>query len=622
MKKRLGKYTLGERLGGGSMGAVYAAYDESLQRNVAIKTMVEKLGHDPQLKLRFYREAKAAAGLHHPNIVAIYDMGEDAETAYIVMELLEGRDLKCVIDDRASLPLEQKLSIVAQIGDGMAHAHKRGILHRDIKPSNIHISSIGLAKILDFGIAYIPTSNLTESGVRLGTPMYMSPEQIRGQKCDARSDIFSTGVLMYELVTWAHPFRDKTLQRTLDRTLSEKPPFEQHFPGAPPGLWSVMAPTLAKEPERRYQAMPDLSGACRSLLRELHAASQQIARELRFAIPLLERSLAQPSAPPELNQILADTRRVVERMQKDESDVLEYRRVLEKVRQSIAPPSAPRVTEAEKAASPVPQRMPAPKPGAADSAPAAAGGEREAPGSNSTPPREPTPEMNGGNADRLIDLGQKALRHNDLAEAGRLAQRAMEQGCETMAARNLIAEIDLYRRKLIDERVARTRNAGETEVPDEGGQATILLPNAQRRIIAPPPSPPSSPSGQAPAGVLEKTRLLWPAGAYKGRGYVVALLAVAVVLSATALLFWSRPPAPAGLAAQAAGSGRSAGGINSGAEAGSKGGRSRCCWSSLNTCAVRENTRKARRRSGRFWRSIPAIPRRWLFKPGSRNPGP
>jgi serine/threonine protein kinase len=531
MKKRLGKYSLGERLGGGSMGAVYAAYDESLQRNVAIKTMGEKIGHDPELKLRFYREAKAAAGLHHPNIVAIYDMGEEAGTAYIVMELLEGRDLKCVIDDRSQLPLEQKLSIVAQIGDGMAHAHKRGILHRDIKPSNIYISSVGLAKILDFGIAYIPASNLTESGVRLGTPMYMSPEQIRGQKCDARSDIFSTGVLMYELVTFTHPFRDKTLQRTLDRTLSpEKPPFEQHFPDAPPGLWNVMAPALAKEPERRYQTMADLSTACRTQLREMHAGSQQIARELRFAIPLLERSAAQSPAAPQLNELLAETRRIVERMQRDESDVMQYRRVLEEVRRSITPPSAPRVTTVES------RRPTAPRPDAAEKAPAML-----------NHPSAAGPEPGAG-ADRLVDLGQRALRQNDLAEAGRLAQRALEQGCDTMAARNLVAEIDMFRRKMIDERVARSRNTGEPDAPEMNNEATVLLPNAQRQSVDPPPPPSSlsSPALSAPAAAMEKTELIRQPPAEQTRGYVLALLAVAVVLSATALFFWSRPSAETG----------------------------------------------------------------------------
>ncbi len=294
MKTRLGKYALGDRIGGGSMGTVYAAYDEVLERHVALKTMRAKIGQNPELQLRFYREAKSAARLHHPNIVAVYDMGEEGETAFIAMELLDGKDLKKIIEEKTPMSLEQKLSIIAQVAEGMAHAHNNGILHRDIKPGNIHISPSGNAKILDFGIAHIPASSLTESGVRLGTPMYMSPEQIRGLKCDSRSDIFSTGIVMYELLTWTHPFRDKTLQKTLDRVLfDESPDFARHFPDAPSGLWPALSPALAKDPNRRYSSMSDLSAACRSLLRELQLAPQP-ARDDRAVRASLRRAEPAP----------------------------------------------------------------------------------------------------------------------------------------------------------------------------------------------------------------------------------------------------------------------------------------------------------------------------------------
>ena len=508
MKRRLGKYTLGEKLGGGSMGTVYAAYDESLQRQVAIKTMVEKIGQDPELKLRFYREARSAAGLHHPNIVAIYDMGEDGDTAYIVMELLDGMDLKRVIHERASLSLEQKISIVAQIGDGMEHAHDRGVLHRDIKPGNIHVNRIGIAKILDFGIAYIPSSNLTESGVRLGTPVYMSPEQIRGERCDARSDIFSTGTLTYELVTYTHPFRDRTLQKTIDRTLfEEKPPLEQHFPEAPPGLWAVIGPALAKYPGRRYQKMSELSSACRSLLRELHTASHRIAGELQSAIPLLERSCRQATAPAELTQMLADIRGIQEQIRNDQSDVLEFRRVQHRVERWLAAHSV-RMPENEKPASIVPQDW-ASRPDDAESA-------------------------------HLVDLGQKALRRQDLAEAGRFAQLALQQGCESMAARDLVAQLDARSREKTDEPMARKVSAADNPGPvDSGAAPTELLPNAQRRNIPPPDM-----AERAVPGSLEKTQLLWQAQVRRKPFTGVALLAAVIVLAATALLWWRRPTAP------------------------------------------------------------------------------
>ncbi len=311
MKTRLGKYTLREKIGGGSMGAVYAAYDEVLERHVAIKTIAAQRGRDPELQLRFYREAKSAARLQHPNIVGVYDMGEEGETAYIAMELLEGKDLKKIIEEKTPMALERKLSIIAQVAEGMAHAHDNGILHRDLKPGNIHVGASGNAKILDFGIAHIPASNLTESGVRLGTPLYMSPEQIRGLKCDARSDIFSLGIVMYELLTYTHPFREKTLQKTLDRILFGEPcDFGRHLPDAPAGLWPVVGLALVKDPGRRYAAMADLGGACRALLRDPQRPAEPLreGRPARLSTPAaqaeataampVQRSSGPALAPP------------------------------------------------------------------------------------------------------------------------------------------------------------------------------------------------------------------------------------------------------------------------------------------------------------------------------------
>jgi serine/threonine-protein kinase len=142
--QKLGKYSIVEKLGEGAMGAVYKAYDEILGRYVAVKTMAEDIKWDPELKLRFYREARSAAGLHHPNIVTIHDLGEDGKITYIVMELLEGKDLKQIIRDKDPMPIETKLSIMSQFSDGLSHAHLHGIIHRDIKPGNIHVAPSGM----------------------------------------------------------------------------------------------------------------------------------------------------------------------------------------------------------------------------------------------------------------------------------------------------------------------------------------------------------------------------------------------------------------------------------------------------------------------------------------------
>jgi tetratricopeptide (TPR) repeat protein len=284
MIQKLGKYVIVEKLGEGAMGAVYKGYDEVLDRYVAIKTMVEDIQWSAELKLRFYREARSAASLHHPNIVIIHDMGEEGKIAYIVMEFLDGKDLKDLIKDKTPLTMEQKISICAQVCEGLNHAHLAGIIHRDIKPGNIYFSSTGTVKIVDFGIAHIPSSDLTQSGVRLGTPIYMSPEQIRGEPYDDHSDMFSAGIVFYELMTYVHPFRDKNVTKTLDNILFQNHfPFAEQCPQAPAGLWPILRTCLEKEAGKRYQTMAEAGRAFRTLLVDLEAASLKMAGELSQA---------------------------------------------------------------------------------------------------------------------------------------------------------------------------------------------------------------------------------------------------------------------------------------------------------------------------------------------------
>jgi len=327
MIQKLGKYVIVEILGEGAMGAVYKAYDEILDRYVAVKTMAEDIKWDQELKLRFYREARSAASLHHPNIVTIHDLGEEGKITYIVMELLKGEDLKAVIKNRSPISLEQKLSIIAQVSDGLNHAHLSGIIHRDIKPGNIHISPSGNVKILDFGIAKIPSSDLTRSGMRLGTPIYMSPEQIRGGDYDERSDLFSTGIVFYELLTYVHPFRDKNIAKTLDNILFHTQlPFAEHLPDAPRGLWEIVNSCLAKEPNERYSSLAEVAEACRTLLIELDVASRKMGKELQKTLPQMRQAAQSPGAPEQLVRLLQDAEDILG--QEEKPDHSSLRRLL------------------------------------------------------------------------------------------------------------------------------------------------------------------------------------------------------------------------------------------------------------------------------------------------------
>jgi serine/threonine protein kinase len=328
MIQKLGKYALVEMLGEGAMGAVYKAYDEILDRYVAIKTMAEDIKWDPELKLRFYREARSAASLHHPNIVTIHDLGEEGKITYIVMELLEGSDLRDVIKNRSPLSFEKKITIISQVAEGLSHAHHAGIIHRDIKPGNIHLSPAGAVKLMDFGIARIPSSDLTRSGVRLGTPIYMSPEQIRGETYDERSDMFSCGIVFYELFAYSHPFRDKNIAKTLDNILFQnRYDFEEQCPEAPPGLWPIIGRCIEKDPAKRYSSMAEVAKDCRSLLVELNFNTQRMAADLQNALPRLQQAAAHPKAPPSLLALLEEARNLFAR--EERPDYLSLRRALQ-----------------------------------------------------------------------------------------------------------------------------------------------------------------------------------------------------------------------------------------------------------------------------------------------------
>ena len=272
--EKIGKYTIVERIGRGGMGYVYRAVDPFLKRDVALKTMLRDVSEDPELRTRFVREAQSAGGLRHPNIVTIYDLGEDEEGCpFIAMEFLTGTDLEQIIKNKIELLLPKKLDILIQTSIGLGFAHNNGIVHRDIKPANIRLLDNGDVKIMDFGIAKISASHFTRTGMIMGTPHYMAPEQIRGEKVDRRADIFSLGVVLYELLTFRKPFPGDNPTTVLFKIIHAEPdPLTDAEFVPPEGLDEIVQKALAKDVAARYETCEELTD---DLLRVLGRAQQE-----------------------------------------------------------------------------------------------------------------------------------------------------------------------------------------------------------------------------------------------------------------------------------------------------------------------------------------------------------
>ncbi|MGE5027886.1 MAG: protein kinase domain-containing protein, partial [Betaproteobacteria bacterium] len=267
--EKLGRYELLSELGQGAMGVVYKAIDPLIDRTVAIKTINLNLSKDElaDFEERFNREAKSAGRLSHPNIVTIYDVGKADHVAFMAMEFLEGRELKDIIASGEALPLDRIVEITAQIADGLAFAHDNGVVHRDIKPANIMVLSNGSVKITDFGIAKMSSSSKTQVGIVLGSPKYMSPEQVVGKPVDGRSDIFSLGTVLYELLTGRPAFGggENTLATIMYRILNEAPVLPGKInPAVPGSLDYIVTKALAKEPENRYQSAQEMASDLRN----------------------------------------------------------------------------------------------------------------------------------------------------------------------------------------------------------------------------------------------------------------------------------------------------------------------------------------------------------------------
>jgi serine/threonine-protein kinase len=295
---QLGRYDVVAEIGRGAMGVVYRAVDPMLERTVAVKTINMALdpGEMEQYEKRFTIEARAAGGLNHPNIVIIYDIGRSGDLAYMAMEFLEGRELKELIAANELTP-DRSLDIVALVADGLAYAHAHEVVHRDVKPANIMILNDGRVKITDFGIARMRTADVrTQTGVVLGSPRYLSPEQVLGKRCDARADIFSLGVILYEMVTGQAPFNGIDVNSLMFQIVNFTPPPPSSInPALPAMLDLIIAKALAKNADERYAGIAEF------------AADLRVCRQQGAATTAPLAPAAAPQMIPDPTDPFADT---------------------------------------------------------------------------------------------------------------------------------------------------------------------------------------------------------------------------------------------------------------------------------------------------------------------------
>jgi len=294
LPQRIGRYEVLDRLGEGGMGLLYLARDPVLDRTVALKVLSV---FNPEIQQRFAGEARSAARLTHPNIITIYDVGEDTGQPFIAMEYIDGETLGEVIRRRAPLRLTRRLELMLQLCAGLGHAHKMGIIHRDIKPANLMLTADGVLKILDFGLARIvadaATSGLTRVGAMLGTPHYMSPEQAMGQPADHRSDIFAVGLVMYELLTWQKAFAGESPHVVMHRIAHDSPrPIRELFPMIDAQLEEIVQTALQRNPEKRYQSLGTFASAI------VRARDNIVAQSDSTTVRVERPAPGEPAAPP------------------------------------------------------------------------------------------------------------------------------------------------------------------------------------------------------------------------------------------------------------------------------------------------------------------------------------
>ncbi len=332
---QLGRYRILAELGRGAMGVVYRAEDPQLNRTVAIKTILisADAAERADYEARFQQEARAAGGLNHPNIITIHDIGREGDTNYMAMELLDGIELRELMK-QGRVPLALALEITSQVADGLAFAHERGVVHRDIKPANVMVIRGRHAKIMDFGIARVRISEVqTQAGAVMGSPKYMSPEQVTGQRADHRSDIFSLGIIIYELASGTAPFSASTLAGLMNAiaTATPAPPssVDQSLPAM---LDLIVARALEKEPDARYQSAAEIAADLRACLAQpargqadapaaavMQASGSELEKTVKMAVAVAEHSITVKAQSTLTSEATRAAGRVVERTRRSDT---------------------------------------------------------------------------------------------------------------------------------------------------------------------------------------------------------------------------------------------------------------------------------------------------------------
>ncbi len=343
--KRIGKYTVETKIAAGGMGTIYKAFDPYFERTVAIKVMSPQLAADEEFRSRFFREARSTARLSHPNIVTVYDLGEEGGIPFLVMEYLDGQDLKSMILAHSRLSLEEQISIMTEVCRGLAHAHANGIIHRDVKPGNIFVSGGHQVKLLDFGLARgVASATLTSKGSILGTPSYMSPEQWANSKVDHRCDIFATGAVFYELLAQKKAFAGDTYEQIFYSIFHSDPESLQSInPALPSDICGIVHHALARDVESRYQHMQGLLDDLKACWDHLQSSKSVLIGELSTALRERERyiennreflvgtcipAFASAAAPGDYLQLLESMQRVREERGNIESLVVRRKKAV------------------------------------------------------------------------------------------------------------------------------------------------------------------------------------------------------------------------------------------------------------------------------------------------------
>jgi serine/threonine protein kinase len=334
----IGKYAVTGRIGKGGMGMVYRGWDEVLEREVAVKTLTVEGTLDQESRQRFEIEAKAAARLQHPNIVTVFELGADRGVPYIAMELLGGSDLESLLRSGDPMLLEEKLDVVVQVCRGLAFAHEKGLVHRDVKPSNIRVLDDGTAKIMDFGIAKLGGTGVTKTGMMVGTVHYMSPEQIRGKPLDGRSDVFSVGVMLHEMLSGRRPFAAAQATDVLMKIVREPaPPLPAVVLQDAPGLSEVLERALSKDPAGRQPTATRLAEDLGQVLAELQRSREAPPAHGPEALAAARRLLREGRAEDAVRQLAG--------LVSEAPDYVEARRALRQARRELLRSRRPPATQ-------------------------------------------------------------------------------------------------------------------------------------------------------------------------------------------------------------------------------------------------------------------------------------